>query len=396
MKLKQVSIVNNTKLEEQLIQNKSASNFGLHYGLISNDKSIKLKFNDKGDSGHFGTGYYCVSLNYNIDDFISKQYTENKNKKLYLIDFSKYNLYTPKDYDDASDLFSKLKAFDDLDKDVLVNADIYLSKNYKGDVNKYKDDFETVSECLIDIFEVVGKHRSIKNIIRNNCGAFISRVVSPSTIIMKILGFDGVDVRHIKDMDNFSRGSVIYNIKDGTVQNIPKKDKQRIIEKLDKYEIEYNKPISDLGNEGKLFVYSKLPKSIEESMNEDIEKHETLNPLLWNEDNTLKPEVKDKLMKIADEFIKGLEEDGIKMDVDDIKIVGSNCSYNYTKDSDIDLHIIAKNIKAPKEIYALLYSAYRSLWNKNYDIDFYGIPVEIYVETPELDTVEATTIDVEE
>jgi len=131
-------------------------------------------------------------------------------------------------------------------------------------------------------------------------------------------------------------------------------------------------------------------------MNEDIEKHETLNPLLWNEDNTLKPEVKEKLMQIADEFIKGLEEDGIKMDVDDIKIVGSNCSYNYTKDSDIDLHIIAKNIKAPKEVYALLYSAYRSLWNKNYDIDFYGIPVEIYVETPELDTVEPTTIDVEE
>ena len=136
-------------------------------------------------------------------------------------------------------------------------------------------------------------------------------------------------------------------------------------------------------------------ESLDESLQEDIEKHDTLNPLLWNEDNTLKQEVKDKLMQIADEFIKGLEEDGIKLDVDDIKIVGSNCSYNYTKDSDIDLHIVAKNIEAPEDLYALLYSAYRSIWNKNYDIDFYGIPVEIFVETPELVRDEVTTIDVE-
>lgn len=131
------------------------------------------------------------------------------------------------------------------------------------------------------------------------------------------------------------------------------------------------------------------------NITEDIEKHDTLNPLLWNEDNTLKPEVRDKLMEIANEFIDGLKEDGIKIDVDDIKIVGSNCSYNYTKDSDLDLHIVANTdtLECPDNLYPLLYSAYRSIFNSKYDIDFYGIPVEIFIETTDMQ--DTTAIDIE-
>lgn len=131
------------------------------------------------------------------------------------------------------------------------------------------------------------------------------------------------------------------------------------------------------------------------NITEDIEKHDTLNPLLWNEDNTLKPEVRDKLMEIANEFIDGLKEDGIKIDVDDIKIVGSNCSYNYTKDSDLDLHIVANTdtLECPDNLYPLLYSAYRSIFNSKYNIDFYGIPVEIFIETTDMQ--DTTAVDIE-
>lgn len=38
-------------------------------------------------------------------------------------------------------------------------------------------------------------------------------------------------------------------------------------------------------------------------LTEKIEKHDTLNPKLWNEDGTLKKEVHDKIIAIADEFI---------------------------------------------------------------------------------------------
>lgn len=57
-------------------------------------------------------------------------------------------------------------------------------------------------------------------------------------------------------------------------------------------------------------------------------------------------------------------------------------SYNYTKDSDLDIHLIANSdeLKCPDDLYPLLYSAYRSIFNNNYDLTIKGIPAEIYVE----------------
>ena len=125
-------------------------------------------------------------------------------------------------------------------------------------------------------------------------------------------------------------------------------------------------------------------KSFKEDLHEDIEKHDTLNPKLWDLDtNTLKSEVKDKIMQIVDDFLKGLKNDEIKFNLTDIKLVGSNCSYNYNKDSDLDVHLVMEtgSLHCPDNLYPLLYSAYRSLYNGKLDIDFYGIPVEIFVET---------------
>ena len=118
-------------------------------------------------------------------------------------------------------------------------------------------------------------------------------------------------------------------------------------------------------------------------IDEKAEKHDTLNPKLWDEGNNLKPEVREKILEIVKEFTDGLEDDEIKFKVNDIVLVGSNCSYNYNDKSDLDIHIRmdTKSLKCPDNLYPLLYSAYRSLFNNKLDIDFYGIPVEIYVET---------------
>ena len=119
------------------------------------------------------------------------------------------------------------------------------------------------------------------------------------------------------------------------------------------------------------------------NIREDIEKHDALNPKLWDENGNLKPEVREKILEIAKEFTDGLKEDGIKFDLKDIRLVGSNCSYNYTDKSDLDVHLImdTDSLECPDDLYPLLYSAYRSLFNGKMDIDFYGIPVELYVET---------------
>lgn len=124
---------------------------------------------------------------------------------------------------------------------------------------------------------------------------------------------------------------------------------------------------------------------INESLKEDIEKHDKLNDKLFDENEELIPEVKERVLEIADKFVEMLKEDEIKATVKDVVLIGSNVSYNYTKDSDLDVHIIldSSDLKCPDGLYDKLYSAYRSIFNKNYDITIKGIPVEIYVELDE-------------
>lgn len=127
-------------------------------------------------------------------------------------------------------------------------------------------------------------------------------------------------------------------------------------------------------------------ESGEEPLEENIEKHDTLNPVLFTEDEELKPEIKDAIEQIVDEFMSSLKDDDIKFDLKDIVLVGSNVSYNYTKDSDLDVHLVADstNLTCPDNLYPSLYGAYRSIFNKNYDITIKGIPVELYVEIDEI------------
>ena len=116
-------------------------------------------------------------------------------------------------------------------------------------------------------------------------------------------------------------------------------------------------------------------------VDEDIEVHDALNPALFDGDE-LKPEVKEAVKRIADEFVDMLRQDGIKFRLKDIVLVGSNMSYNYTKDSDLDIHLIvdSKTLHCPDGLYPMLYSAYRSMFNSKYDITIKGIPAEVYVE----------------
>ena len=112
---------------------------------------------------------------------------------------------------------------------------------------------------------------------------------------------------------------------------------------------------------------------------EAIELHDTLNPILWDANNNLKEEVLDKLLDIYYEFIKFIE---LPLNVVDVEIVGSNASYNYNENSDIDLHIIVNfdlNY-VDNDILQQLYNSKKNSFNENYDIDIEGIPVELYIE----------------
>ena len=124
-----------------------------------------------------------------------------------------------------------------------------------------------------------------------------------------------------------------------------------------------------------------------ESLLENIEKQDKLNPKLYLGKHLI-ADVREKLLDITKAFTNELTLNNINIDILDIILTGSNASYNYTKKSDIDLHIIAnsKTLKCSKALSSALYSAYRSIFNTKLEIDFYGIPVEIYVELDKTDT----------
>ena len=135
---------------------------------------------------------------------------------------------------------------------------------------------------------------------------------------------------------------------------------------------------------GQVEYFKHMNESLEKTeMDEGIEKHDTLNPKLFDENNHLNPEVREKLLQIADEFIKCVKDDEVKFILKDVKLVGSNASYNYNPDSDIDLHLVAdtKSLKCPDDLYPVIYNLYKSAWNNKFTPTIHGIPVELYVET---------------
>jgi len=121
-------------------------------------------------------------------------------------------------------------------------------------------------------------------------------------------------------------------------------------------------------------------------VDEAIEKHDTLNPKLWDENNELKPDVREKIEEIVQKFDNNLKENDVELDVKDITIIGSNANYNYSPDSDVDIHIIADTSVYPdqEDLAMKVYLAYKSLFNNKYDPTLNGIEAEIYVEPDEV------------
>lgn len=114
-------------------------------------------------------------------------------------------------------------------------------------------------------------------------------------------------------------------------------------------------------------------------LNEAIEIHDTLNPKLFDKNEKLFPEVQKALLEVKDYFLENLE---IPVNVLESHLVGSNASFNYTKDSDIDLHLVVnfESITAPKELVQAYFNGEKASFNNNYNITIHKLPVEVYVE----------------
>ena len=132
-----------------------------------------------------------------------------------------------------------------------------------------------------------------------------------------------------------------------------------------------------------LFFALNILMNIEElksyNLADAVKFHDHLNPLLWDKQEHLHPEIKDQLLAIAADFSEFL---GVKdLELKDITISGSNAAYSYTPHSDIDLHLIVDlSNEANNEVYRELFDAKKFIYNSENKITIKGIPVELYVQ----------------
>jgi len=95
----------------------------------------------------------------------------------------------------------------------------------------------------------------------------------------------------------------------------------------------------------------------------------------------IKSIVKNRVMDIVNEYISTIDI-GVKFDIVDIIFIGSLASYNWSKYSDFDIHLVVDfskinpNIKLVEEFF----DAHRRIWNDKYDINIYKYEIELYME----------------
>ena len=105
----------------------------------------------------------------------------------------------------------------------------------------------------------------------------------------------------------------------------------------------------------------------------------TLQPDVWS-NNELDELVSEKLMQIATKFFEDLDLKGI--DIDDVTFTGSLANYNWTKYSDVDLHILVdyKKVDDNVELVKDFFNAKTGLWNRMHKILVNNYEVELYVQ----------------
>lgn len=111
---------------------------------------------------------------------------------------------------------------------------------------------------------------------------------------------------------------------------------------------------------------------------EGFQINDELEPNIWKGEQ-LRPFIGKKLMEIANDFIDGLP---FNVEIQDVRFTGSLANYNWSKYSDIDLHIVVdfSELDDNKELVKEMFDAKRLRWNEHHDITLKGYEVELYIE----------------
>ena len=121
-------------------------------------------------------------------------------------------------------------------------------------------------------------------------------------------------------------------------------------------------------------------KSSDKNIIKSFKLQDELIPDIWFLDgNTyrMKPEVRDSLLEIVKDYIDFTK---IDVDVEDITLTGSLANFNWSKFSDVDVHILV-DFEGTNELFKKYLDSKRIIWNNLRDITVKGFDVEVYVQS---------------
>ena len=176
-----------------------------------------------------------------------------------------------------------------------------------------------------------------------------------------------------------------YNLLNNKAQNWtgkPKETQEEAVEHVnDGASLHFHTAKLNVPNGGSLPTKSPalgMGGTILEDEIEEAFAHYQLNPELF-ENNKLKPDVRNAMLKVAQYFEEYLD---LPFAPIDIYFTGSNANYNYTDQSDIDLHLVYKfeEVGIAQEILEKYLFAAKKVFNTNYNITIKNIDVELGCE----------------
>jgi len=129
----------------------------------------------------------------------------------------------------------------------------------------------------------------------------------------------------------------------------------------------------------------KIPSQLKSDVK--IQYHKSLNSNIWL-NNHLKSNIRKNLLNLAKFYLKSLDLDS-NVKLNDIIFTGSLANYNYTDNSDIDLHIVIdyKDISDDTDFVMNYFLQKRAAWETSNDVKINNYPVEIYVQDVNEQTV---------
>ena len=114
-----------------------------------------------------------------------------------------------------------------------------------------------------------------------------------------------------------------------------------------------------------------------------FETQKELNPKIWDKKGkkyVMDSQVREKLLEITNLFIDFL---GVDILVTDIIMIGSLTNYNWSKFSDIDLHIVVNYSQFPentKDLYVEFFDLKKIIFNQKHNLKMFGYDVECFVQ----------------